>query len=317
MTAPRSRRLAEADGHRRFLLLMYSQSFLVPVGSPILEHMDPSGLEMEPRTLSPQEAAVVSWLEAERRRAVTTQEVAETLEWPRQRVWRVMHRLAAKGWLKRTAKGRYETVLAETGGYAPSNPWAALSSWEPPYYVGFQSAAYERGLTPDRPGNVQVCTPSGTRRPRAWHEIPIAMIWLRKYSAAGTKREEPHGWPVTVALPEKIVIDSAVLPGRIGGLPSLARILARALEELDWERVMNYSREISHGEAGLRRLAALLELLEVPVPETLAAGINENETHTPLYLGERRVFGARGRLLPRWNVVDNVGAEALREEAER
>jgi predicted transcriptional regulator of viral defense system len=278
---------------------------------------DESPLDLEPRTLSPQEAAVVSWLETERRKAVTTEEVVEILGWPRQRVWRVMHRLAAKGWLRRTAKGRYETVLAETGGFAPANPWAALSSWKPPYYVGFHSAAYERGLTPDRPGDVQVCTPFGTRRPRAWNEIPIAMIWLRKYSAAGTKREEFQGWPVIAASPEKIVIDGAALPGRIGGLPSLARILARALEELDWKQVRNYSRDISHGEAGLRRLAALLELLEIPIPQTLAAGINGTEGRAPLYLGERRVFGAHGRLIRRWGVIDNVGAEALREEVER
>jgi predicted transcriptional regulator of viral defense system len=274
-------------------------------------------LDLEPRTLSPQEAVVVSWLEAERRKAVTTEEVAETLGWPRPRVWRVMHRLAAKGWLKRTAKGRYETVLAETGGYAPANPWAALSTWKPHHYVGFQSAAYERGLTPDRPGDVQVCTPVGTRRPSAWRETPIALIWLRKYSATGTKREEFHGWPVTIALPEKIVIDGAALPGRIGGLPSLARTLFRALEKLDWEQVRIYSREISHGEAGLRRLAALLDLLEIPVPRELAVGINDNDSRAPLYLGERRVFGARGRLLPRWGVIDNVGAATLREEVER
>jgi predicted transcriptional regulator of viral defense system len=279
--------------------------------------MNPADFDPEPRTLSPQEAAVASWLEAERRRAVTTQEVAATLGWPEPRVWRVMHRLAAKGWLKRTAKGRYETVLAETGGYAPPNPWAALSSWKPPHYVGFQSAAYERGLTPDPAGDVQVSTPSGTRRPRAWQEIPISLIWLRKYSAAGTERKEIHGWQISIALPEKIVIDGAALPGRIGGLPGLARILARALEELDWEQVRIYSREISHGEAGLRRLAALLELLDIPVPLDLSAGINDDESRPPLYLGERRVFGAHGRLLPRWGVIDNVGAATLREEVER
>lgn len=278
---------------------------------------DMSSWDLEPRTLSPQEAAVVSWLEAERRQAVTTEEVAEILAWPRPRVWRVMHRLASKGWLKRTAKGHYETVLAETGGYAPANPWAALSTWKPHHYVGFQTAAYERGLTPDRPGDVQVCTSLGTRRPLAWREIPIALIWLRRYSAAGTECKELHGWPITVASPEKIVIDGAALPGRIGGLPSLARILARALEELDWEQVRIYSREISHGQAGLRRLAALLELLEIAVPKDLAAGINYDEERAPFYLGERRIFGARGHLLSRWAVIDNVGGATLRDEIER
>ncbi len=38
----------------------------------------------------------------------------------------------------RTARGRYETVLAETAGFAPPNPWAALASWIPAHYVAFQ-----------------------------------------------------------------------------------------------------------------------------------------------------------------------------------
>src|SRR5689334_1409792 len=106
--------------------------------------------EAPARTLSSLEAKLIASLESSRRQAVTTGEVAELLGWSRPTIWSVMHRLARKGWLKRTAKGRYESLLGETGGFAPPNPWAALSSWHRPHYVGFQSAAYERGLTPDR-----------------------------------------------------------------------------------------------------------------------------------------------------------------------
>jgi len=137
------------------------------------------------RTLSRREAELVSWLEAERRPSVSLP-VKQTLDWSDSVARNTLSRLAKKGWLRRTARGRYETILAETGGWAVPNPWAALSTWAQRYYVGFKSAAYEHGLTPDRPGSVQTCVPTGAKRPRAWDDIPILLIYLPKFDPAGS-----------------------------------------------------------------------------------------------------------------------------------
>jgi predicted transcriptional regulator of viral defense system len=93
------------------------------------------------RTLGEREGAVVAWLEAERRAVVSVQEVADAFAWPPASIRDVLSCLERKGWLRRTARGRYETILAATGGFAPPNPWAALNTWQQPYYVAFQSAA--------------------------------------------------------------------------------------------------------------------------------------------------------------------------------
>src|SRR6266508_1042978 len=106
----------------------------------------------------------------------------EVLAWPSKRTREVFARLARKGWLRRHARGRYETILAETGGWAPPNPWAALSLWQQPYYVGFQSAAFEFGLTPDRPAEVQACVTVGAKRPHAWADVPIELVYLRTFT---------------------------------------------------------------------------------------------------------------------------------------
>ena len=140
------------------------------------------------RTLSPREAEVVAWLESERLRSVSSREIAERFGWPPQTVWHTVSSLARKGWLTRTSRGRYETVLADTGGWAIPNPWAALGTSGLRYYVGFQSAAYERALTPDRPGAVQACVPPGTNRPKAWAEIPISLIFLRSLPPSASSR---------------------------------------------------------------------------------------------------------------------------------
>src|SRR6266545_3286599 len=74
------------------------------------------------RTLGPRESEVLAWLESERRRSVTIDEAAAALGWSSKRTREVFARLARKGWLKRLARGRYETVLAETGGLDAAEP---------------------------------------------------------------------------------------------------------------------------------------------------------------------------------------------------
>ncbi len=267
------------------------------------------------RTLSPMESAVMGWIEAERKNAITIDEVASTFDWKRNSIRHVLFRLARKGWLRRTARGRYETVLAETAGFAPPNPWAALASWIPRHYVGFQSAAYELDLTPDRPGDVQVAVAVGTERPAAWTEVPIELVYLRTFSPDGAQRRNLHGSNVQIASPEKVVSDSALLPRRVGGVRGLARIAARAEDSIDWREVVRLTEAHPSGLAAMRRLAALLDVIDTPVPQPLAArAAHPGQRVRPIFLGEPGFEGEAGELLDRWRVIANVDADDLQAE---
>jgi len=267
------------------------------------------------RSLSTQEGQLVAWLEAERRATVTPDDVAEALDWPRLTILKVLARLAEKGWLIRVANGRYETVLAETGGFSLPNPWAALSLWRQPYYVGYLSAAYELGLTPDRPGDVQTCVPDGARRPLAWREFPIALIWQRGFSRHGAVERETNGFQVWMASAEKLLVDGGVRPSRMGGLPGLVRVLDRAHDQVDWREVVALGRAMPRGRPALRRLAHLLIVLQAPVPRPLHAAAAMKPDDHPILLGEKRLHGGKGELDHIYGVTDNIGAEGLREEA--
>lgn len=269
------------------------------------------------RTLSPREGQVLAWLESDRRPSIAIAEAASELGWSRKQTREVFARLARKGWLKRLARGRYETVLAETGGWVLPNPWAALSLWGQLYYVGFQSAAFELGLTPDRPGALQACVPVGAKRPRAWEDMPIELVYLRTFTLEGTEKRTLHGFPIVIGSAEKLLLDGAALPARIGGIFGLARVVGRALDRTDWERVAELGEKNRRGRAPLRRLAATVEVLGRPVPRDLADHAAAAPGESPLYLAERRLFGSRGRRLDRWQVVANVDPDAVREEVER
>lgn len=273
-------------------------------------------MENPARTLSRREAELVNLLEAERRPSVTLPEVRQLLGWSDSIARNSVSRLAKKGWLRRTAKGRYETVLAETAGWSVPNPWAALGTWEQRYYVGLKSAAYEQGLTPDRPGSVQTCVPVGAKRPHAWSDIPIVLIQLPEFNSEGTETKKLHSFEVRIASPEKVLVDSGHLPGRVGGVLGLARIVDRSVDRVDWVKLVALAMNSSRGRTSLRRIAALLDLQGHRVPEPLALAATALPGESPLFLGGRLTHESRGRRLSQWQVVVNVEPEALKAEVD-
>jgi predicted transcriptional regulator of viral defense system len=269
------------------------------------------------RTLSRREAELVSWLEVERPKSVSLAEIESALDWPQKRTYDVASRLAKKGWLHRTRAGHYEPLLGESAGILVPNPWVALTSWKVPHYVALSSAAYEHNLIPDRPGAVQVCVPVGTTAPAGWRELAIVLVPRRAFQLDGSELTRAHGVTVRLAGIERVLLDSATMPGRVGGVFGLARIADRGHERADWRRFVELAEKAGRGVAAARRIAALLEILDQEVPPTLAKLASAKRGASPIYLGSTRVHGRRGELLPRWRVRVNLSPEALREEVGR
>lgn len=270
-----------------------------------------------PRTLSRREAELVGWLEVERPKSVSLAEISSALDWSRKRTYNVASRLAKKGWLHRTRAGHYEPLLGESAGILVPDPWVALTSWNVPHYISLSSAAYEHNLIPDRPGAVQVCVPVGTSAPTGWRDMAITLVPRRAFQLDGSQLAESHGVTVRLAGIERVLLDSATMPGRVGGIFGLARIVDRGRERTDWRRFAELAEKVSRGAAAARRIAALLEILGQEVPPALTRLASARKGAPPIYLGSTRVHGRRGEILPRWRVQINVSSEALREEVRR
>lgn len=270
-----------------------------------------------PRTLSRREAELVGWLEVERPPSVSLAEISRALHWPQKRTYSVASRLAKKGWLNRTRAGHYEPLLGESGGILVPNPWVALSSWKVPHYVALASAAYEHSLSPDRPAAVQVCVPFGTTAPAGWAELAISLVPRRTFELEGSKLVERHGVIVRLAEVERVLLDSAIMLARVGGVFGLARIVERGAEQTDWHRFAQLAERASRGVPAARRIAALLQILGHEAPADLAELATAGKGTSLVYLGSTRVHGRRGQVLPRWRVLVNLSPDALREEVRR
>lgn len=269
------------------------------------------------RTLSRREAELVSWLEVERPKSVSLAEISSALDWPRKRAYGVTSRLVKKGWLYRTRAGHYEPLLGESAGISVPNPWVALTSWKVPHYVALASAAYEHNLIPDRPKAVQVCVSVGTTAPAGWRDMAIALVPRRAFQLDGSQLAESHGVIVRLAGVERVLLDGATMPGRVGGAFGLARIVDRGRGQADWQRFAELAQMGSRGVAAARRIAALLEVLGHEVPPPLAELASAAKGAPPIYLGSTGIHGRRGEILPRWRVQLNVSPGALREEVTR
>jgi predicted transcriptional regulator of viral defense system len=278
---------------------------------------DPPNLLGPTRTLSRREAELVSWLEIERPKSTSLAEISSALAWPQKRTYDITSRLVKKGWLHRTRAGHFEPLLGESAGILVPDPWTALASWGVPYYVALASAAYEHNLIPDRPGAVQVCVPVGTTAPAGWRELAIMLVPRRALQLDGSQLTQAHGVTVRLAGIERVLLDSATMPGRVGGIFGLARIVDRGRDQVDWQRFVELARKAVRGTSAARRIAALLEVLNQEVPPVLAKFAGSKRDASRIHLGSTRAHGRYGEILPRWRVQLNVSPEALREEVTR
>jgi len=214
------------------------------------------------------------------------------------RAYKVLHRLAARGVLRRIRQGRYVVV-----GMGPAEvlgqPLFLATRLVEPSYVSFWSAIHLYGWTEQAPRVVFVATTrrSGSRRVDSY-DVRLVRIASRRFFGYATARQGSFEFPA--AEPEKALVDSLYLPDLAGGIGLVSEALREAKDTVDLGRLEAYAAAM-----GIRslcsRLGYLLEGLGVE-SEALRAG--SSRVYVPLDPAGPR----RGRFIRGWKVIDNLGA---------
>lgn len=259
----------------------------------------------------------MAWLEEQRPPVVTAVDLVREFDLTLKTADDVVRRMARKGWLNRVAQGRYEPLLAESGGVALPNPWAALASWQVPYYVGYSSAAYQLNLIPDRPGVVQTCVKKGTYPPVRFADLPLQLLPRQQFSLEATELVEVHRQRVRVASAELVLLDGAVRPSRVGGVFGLTRIVDRSLNHIDWDAYVDLAVRRPLGRSAARRVAAVLGVLGQPAPQVLARFASSKLPKRPMFLGDPEIHGSKGKPMKEFAIIVNIAPEVLLEEVRR
>jgi len=270
------------------------------------------------RSLSKNEARLMSRLEFERQSLISTDEARETLRTSREYAAFVLDSLVRKGWLSRVRAGLFQMVPAASGGFPRRDWFVLLQAFRTPYYLSFLSAAYLLGLSPQRPWLAQVVTPRLVRGGYASTEQGVQQVALGEPRFFGFAEMEREGLTINIAEPAKAVVDCLHHVDKAGGTLEVVRIVARGVEQVPHGKLVDYAIRMKN-RALTQRLGYLTDTLGPGLAKTARSRLlryaSSRQGHHS-FLGSVKTFGTKGEYNRTWGITDNVGRERLLGELE-
>lgn len=267
-------------------------------------------MEINLRTLGPNEAKVVLSFREQRRSVVRAADVIELLG-KEQTARKVIRNLLRKGWLTRLVAGRYLFLPPEHGpeNLGENNALAIASVIVEPSYVGWWAAASYHGFTTQKPTTISVAT----RRPLSprtieGNEIRFVQVVERKFF--GFQSYDFYGRAAVLSTPVKTLVDCLDRPDLAGGATEVTRIVAGAAVDVKLEDVTESALRMK-STALLQRLGFLSELVGWAWPEALRA-----QVRAAIAPSARTVFGRANRREGDIGYVASWGLLAHAREAE-
>ena len=223
---------------------------------------------------------------------------------PNDHTKQLLHRLEAKGWIKRIKRGLYALIPLSAGeDLLPQvHEYVLAMHVVSPAAIAYLTALNHHGMTEQIPTTVLVQTDHPVRyQPGELLGIPFKIISLRRQAFFAIHREWIDEQPFFITDPEKTIIDGLDLPRYIGGIGEIVAALSRSWQQLDERKLREYAHRIGNS-AVIKRLGFLLENLGLGHPETLHEQYPLSAGYSPL----DPMLPRRGRYDSRWRVLVNV-----------
>src|SRR5262249_40892959 len=154
------------------------------------------------------------------------------------------------------------------------------------------------------------------RRPEVVRDTRYVFVDVGKGGFFGFHQVSVLGETVEMATRERALLDAVDRPRYAGGIGEVSRMVSRSAEKLSWDAVFSLL-EKWNDSALVQRLGYFLDLHGIAVsPETPARLLSLVRPRSKIHLGPRRAFGAKGKLVRPWNIVENVPADILSDTNE-
>lgn len=164
---------------------------------------------------------------------VTNRQIAELAGVTAEHARVVAGRLVRAGWLDRVGRGSYRFVPAAMA-YPRRAPWPLLAASHTPHLVSGLTAARHHRLTPQIPTRHLVIFSRDKTPPKQVSASPaFRVVRFRPDRIFGGAPQEMDGTTVTVARPERVMIDAAMNPEWVDGAEEATRILRRGFRKSD------------------------------------------------------------------------------------
>ncbi|MCX9082926.1 MAG: type IV toxin-antitoxin system AbiEi family antitoxin domain-containing protein [Candidatus Methanoperedens sp.] len=176
-------------------------------------------------------------------------------------VWNVIYRLKKKGRIEEIEKGKYLLIPARAGygGSWSEVPYLLVPNIISTYYIGFWTALNYWGMTEQVPNVVFVAT---TRRKKdvEFGDTRYEFVTLMKKRFFGYVEENTASGTFNISSREKTIIDCILYPKYCGGLDEVIKGIWKAKDELDFIKLLEYSKRMDVSVV-TRRIGYALELL--------------------------------------------------------
>lgn len=274
--------------------------------------------------LTPMESDLLSHINDRECKLVDVDQVKEYLNLDEKYASKMLERLEEKRYLERIIRGKYLFMPLNYGyeeRYPPMNSLIVGGVVDEPYYFGYLTANRYHGFTSQYSPKAYLCTLK-PRRGFMWGNSSYVFVSLIREKFFGYMEAYVDGCKVSVAEPEKAVLDSLDKSEYCGGVAQVLSILYKALSVgIDRYKLASYAGKMGSNSV-IQRLGYMSETLSdkglIDVDESFLQSIYqlmpENVSNT--HLGPVSVHGNRGPVNRRWRVVENVDEETRYSEIE-
>lgn len=244
--------------------------------------------------------------------AFSVGEASEILGLDRARTARLLGYLARQGWLSRARRGLYVPVplTARRSGEWTADPWILADRVFSPCYIGGWSACAHWELTEQLFRTVLVVSARRVReRDVEMQDIPFHVTVRPASALFGSSPVWRDHVRVAVSDPSRTIVDILDDPRLGGGIRTASDVLREYMGSVhrDDELLLAYGDRLGH-RAMFKRLGYLIDELDLDAEDLLAAC---RERRSAGVIALDPAVRARGRIVRRWGVRDNVGlAEA-------
>ena len=212
-----------------------------------------------------QENRLLLSLEMERISVFSFRDAKRILESTDSSVWNIIDSLKKKRRIHEIENGKYFLVPAKAGpeGYWSEDPWLIVPQLIDVYYIGFWTAMNYWEMTEQIPYTIFVATTKRKKkRILKFGEKKFQFVTLVEKKFFGFTEEKIGRNTFNISSREKTIVDGLMHPKYCGGIPEVTKAMWNSKKEVDWEKVLEYSRRVKV-DVVLRRLGYLLSILGI------------------------------------------------------
>ncbi|MGI0088612.1 MAG: type IV toxin-antitoxin system AbiEi family antitoxin domain-containing protein [Nitrosotalea sp.] len=215
--------------------------------------------------LGPTELKLWLTLEKEGKSVFKTDDAYRILGTSKDSVNTALYRLRNKGRIREIERGKYLLIPAKSGieGKWAETPFLIASELVHPHYIGFWSALNYWGMTEQVPDITYVVTTKRRKKKElTYGPINFEFITLSKKKFFGIVEEKIEDGAFNISSREKTVVDCLLYPQYSGGIDETIKGIWESQDELDFEKILDYSKKIDV-DVVTRRIGYILDMLGI------------------------------------------------------